>query len=65
MSIRSKQNLFVILLAGALAFGLSSAALAQNTPSGTTITNTAAAKSRHAVRKAAIRAPAVSTSSRP
>ena len=41
MSNRSKQNLFVILLAGALAFGLSSAALAQNTPSGTTITNTA------------------------
>ena len=41
MSIRSKQNLFVILLAGALAFGLSSVALAQNTPSGTTITNTA------------------------
>ena len=41
MSNRSKQNLFVILLAGALAFGLSSVALAQNTPSGTIITNTA------------------------
>jgi uncharacterized repeat protein (TIGR01451 family) len=38
---RSKLNLFVILMAGALAFGLSSAALAQNTPSGTPITNTA------------------------
>jgi len=35
-----RKNLFVILLAGALVVGLSSAALAQ-TPSGTTITNTA------------------------
>jgi len=41
MSIRSKQNLFVFLLAGALVCGLSSAALAQNTPSGTSINNTA------------------------
>lgn len=41
MSIRSKKNLFVVLLAGALAFGLSSTALAQNTPSGTSIGNTA------------------------
>jgi uncharacterized repeat protein (TIGR01451 family) len=38
---RSKINLFVFMLAGTLAFGLSSAALAQNTPSGTPITNTA------------------------
>lgn len=36
-----RKNLFVILLAGALVVGLSSSALAQNTPSGTTITNTA------------------------
>ncbi|MEN8007682.1 MAG: hypothetical protein ABFS42_11745 [Candidatus Krumholzibacteriota bacterium] len=41
MTIRSKKNLFVILLAGALVFGLSSIALAQNTPSGTPINNTA------------------------
>ncbi len=41
MSNRSKKNLFVIMLAGALAFGLSSVALAQNTASGTTIGNTA------------------------
>ena len=41
MSNRSKKNLFMVLLAGALAFGLSSTALAQNTPSGTTIGNTA------------------------
>ena len=41
MSIRSKKNLFMVLLAGALAFGLSTTALAQNTPSGTTIGNTA------------------------
>jgi uncharacterized repeat protein (TIGR01451 family) len=41
MSNRSKNNLFVFLLAGALAFGLSSAALAQNTASGTPIDNTA------------------------
>jgi uncharacterized repeat protein (TIGR01451 family) len=41
MSNRSKTNLFVFLLAGALAFGLSSAALAQNTASGTPIDNTA------------------------
>jgi len=41
MSNRRKTNLFVFLLAGALAFGLSSAALAQNTASGTSITNTA------------------------
>jgi len=41
MSIRSKQNLFVLLLAGALVCGLSTAALAQNTASGTLITNTA------------------------
>ena len=41
MSIRSKKNLFVVLLAGALAFGLSTIALAQNTPSGTSIDNTA------------------------
>ena len=41
MSIRSKKNLFMVLLAGALAFGLSSTALAQNTPSGTSIGNTA------------------------
>ncbi len=41
MSNRSKKNLFVIMLAGALVFGLSSVALAQNTPSGTSIGNTA------------------------
>ena len=41
MSIRSKKNLFVIMLAGALVFGLSTSALAQNTPSGTSIDNTA------------------------
>ncbi len=40
MSNRSKINLFVMMLAGALVFGLSSAALAQ-TASGTTISNTA------------------------
>jgi uncharacterized repeat protein (TIGR01451 family) len=41
MSNRSKKNLFVIMLAGALVFGLSTVALAQNTPSGTSIGNTA------------------------
>jgi len=41
MSIRSKKNLFMIVLAGALVLGMSPIALAQNTPSGTTINNTA------------------------
>ena len=41
MSIRSKKNLFMIMLTGALVFGLSTVALAQNTPSGTPINNTA------------------------
>ena len=36
-----RKNLFVIMLAGALLVGLSTVALAQNTPSGTPITNTA------------------------
>ncbi len=40
MSNRSKKNLFVVLMAGALVFGLSTLALAQ-TPSGTSIDNTA------------------------
>ncbi|RKX33849.1 MAG: hypothetical protein DRP71_08990, partial [Verrucomicrobia bacterium] len=40
MSNRSKKNLFVVLMAGALVFGLSTVALAQ-TPSGTSIDNTA------------------------
>jgi len=41
MSNRSKKNLFVVILAGVLAFGLTSTALAQNTPSSTQIDNTA------------------------
>jgi uncharacterized repeat protein (TIGR01451 family) len=41
MSIRSKKNLFMIMLTGALVLGMSTIALAQNTPSGTPINNTA------------------------
>jgi len=41
MSYRSKTNLFVFLMAGVLAFGLTSGALAQNTPANTIINNTA------------------------
>ncbi len=41
MSIRSKKNLFMIMLTGALLFGLSTGALAQNTPANTPINNTA------------------------
>jgi len=41
MSNRSKKNLLMMMLAGTLVLGLSSAALAQNTPSGTPIDNTA------------------------